>query len=481
MNASSLDMMDLFLFMPMAMLSAPSAVAFTTPRPSRLSLWLPDSSRVLFKQGDDDDDTMYLVKEESIDIISEKSKQILKTCKKGDSFGELAITFSETNQREAETSAVAADQVREVKKDELLNTAQESDLSEQALRAYLEVYKDKRFSFEEVWEYLKINSRPKKKPVSFHSTFSIFSMGVACAALGQLCSPGIEDGYIHIFDWQQNLNDSSLLLFEIAAWMLAAAGVMGILRLPPNSPSNRKLLFNLLMWQNIASAATITSNLNGNPTAWWYDAFKLPGASLLLVTSLMVYVHYLLLLDDAIVGSNKGRESIPLMTNQGLAVVMILFLTVVFYLQLSTYAPFILASNVEGYSAMILTPFTELGMNAAISVSIFLMGFQASFVALIATLQFEKKIDIITGAAIGLFFILLINIDALGLAARITFDYGSFAAFNNKDFTFPTFDEVFLSLCPLYTPAYFGLVVATILQAIWKRAKFDDEENVQLQ
>merc|ERR1712110_54901 len=108
----------------------------------------------------------------------------------------------------------------------------------------------------------------------------------------------------------------------------------------------------------------------------WYDAFELPGGSLLLVTSLMVYVHYLLLLEDAIVGSNKGRDAIPLMTNQGLAVVMILFLTFVFYLQLSTYAPFILASNVEGYSAMVLTPFTELGMNAAISVSIFLMGFQ---------------------------------------------------------------------------------------------------------
>lgn len=117
--------------------------------------------------------------------------------------------------------------------------------------------------------------------------------------------------------------------------------------------------------------------------------------------------------------------------------------------------------------------------NAMISVPIFQMGFQASIGALIATLQFEKKIDLITGAAIGLFFILLINIDGLALSARVTLDYdGSFAAFNNQDFTFPTFEEVYLNLCPPYTPVYFGLVVATILQAVWKRAKLGVKEGV---
>ncbi len=465
-NASSLDMMALFLFKNMAMLSAPSAVAFTTPCPSRLSLWLPpNSSRVLFKQGDDD--TTYVVKEESIDIISEKSKQILKTCKKGDSFGELAISFSETNQRQ--TSAVAADQVREVKKEDvLLNTAQESDLSEQALRAYLEDYKDKRFSFEEVWECLKINSRPKKKPVSFHSTFSIFSMGVACAALGQFLRPGIgQDGHLHIFDMYQHLSDSSAFLLQISSWMLAAASVMGILRLPPNSPNNRKFLFENWMWLILTNAALLSSSFNAHPTAWLYDGFELPGTSIILATSFMTYVTNLQLIDDAIAGSNKGREANPLLDNRVKAIIFSLISVALLYLLEGFYLPYIFASNAEEYSALA-TTLAELGVDSILSVGFSTVIFTLSIGALLATLQFEKKIDPKTGAMIGFFVLFLLNYDGVLLFFPDSRDLALFPTLSQR---------VGIDLFPAYSFVFIGGVVFTIVQALWKRAQLVDVEE----
>ena len=303
--------------------------------------------KVLFKQGDVGD-TMYVVKEGSIDIISEKSKQILKTCKKGDSFGELEMFFFlESNQRQA--SAVAAEncQLWEIKKDVLFSAAQESDLSEQALSAYREVYKDKRFSFEEFWEYLKIKSRPKKKPVSFHSTFSIFSTGMAVAALVPLFKPGYGWCGFQFFDTVHNLSDSTVQLLQKVGWMLSASGLMGIARLSSNTPASRRFQFISSAWGILLHTALLSSNFNYHPTAWWYNGLKFPGNMFLIGIGIAGQLSLLQMMDDAIVGSNKGREANTLQTTR----VSSFLLTLVFFLGLFivniTYAPFITGLTTE--------------------------------------------------------------------------------------------------------------------------------------
>ena len=412
---------------------------------------------VLFNEGDQGD-IMYIVKEGSVNIFS---KKILKTCKKGEIFGEFAIFFSSSNQRQAGALAAESSQVWEIHRDVFFEAVQESDLSKQALDVYRDAYKDKSFSFEELWEYLKIKSRPKKKPVSFHSTFTIFSTGVACAALGQLLNPGIgDDGFFHVFDMNQNLSESSMLLFQISAWMLAASGVMGILRLPPNSPNNRKLLFQVWMWSNISEAAVLSSNFNSHPTAWWYDGFELPGASLLLATSIPTYAYTFLLVDDAIAGSNKGRASNPLFSNQGQAVAFSLLTVALLFPEQVIYVPYIFASNSAEYSRLVTVPSTEHGMNAILP-TIQLFGVvQSSLGALFATLQFEKKIDPKTGAAIAFSALFLLNYDGL-------------VPVFNTDPAFPTMKE-FYSVFPPFTFVFFGSLVATILNAIRKRAQLSE-------
>ena len=109
---------------------------------------------------------------------------------------------------------------------------------------------------------------------------------------------------------------------------------------------------------------------------------------------------------------------------------------------------------------MITSPLTELGMNAIAPEAFFNIALQSSLGALLATLQFEKKIDPNKGAAIGLSLLFLLNYDSvlLGFIPRPEL---------------PAFKDFFV-VCPPFAVVYFGLVVVTILQATWKRAQLSE-------
>eukprot|EP00984_Skeletonema_dohrnii_P019529 scaffold9354_cov88-Skeletonema_dohrnii-CCMP3373.AAC.1 len=424
---------------------------------------------VLFNEGDQGD-TMYVVKEGSIDIISEKSKKVLKTYKQGGAFGELAIFFSESNQRKASARAAEDTQVWEIKKDVLFEVVQESDLATQALNAYRAAYKDKQFNVAELKDYLAVKSRPKKKPVSFHSTFTIFSAGFAVAAESMQVSPGLgSNGYFQIFDIYQNLSSSSLMQFQIAAWLMAASGVMGIFRLPPNSPNNRRLLFQFWTWTNLSNAAILSSNLCGYPAMGWYDGLKFPGDILILSTVLMTYISSLRLLDDAIVGSNRGREANPLATTRVQAFTISLVAIVLsFVTQTSVLIGILSEAGVSTFSMMSLEEGSEFAtVLRMLGVFYWPAILQSSVGALLATLQFEKKISPKTGAFIAIVFLSILNYD------------GFYTLFKHPS-QMPDMSELYYFACPPYFYVYWGAVFVTIAQAFWKRAQFDEAEKLKI-
>lgn len=366
---------------------------------------------VLFNQGDEGD-TMYVVKEGSIDIVSDQSKKILKTCKKSDSFGELAIFFSSESKRQASAVATENCQLWEVKKDVLFSAAQESDLSEQALSAYHEAYKDKRVSFRVFWEYLKIKSRPKKKPVSFHSTFSIFSTGVAFAALMPLFKPGFGRYGFQIFDTVHNISDSNVHLLQMASWMMAATGVMGIARLPPNTPASRRVSFIFPTWAVLLSSAVLSSNFNFHPTAWWYDGFKFPGNLFLTGISIAGHFQLLKMMDNAIAGSNKGRDANSLATTRVSAFIHTLAFLFAWFLMNITVMPFVTGSSTA--AALFKKSVSVLDQNGLNGLALFppiFIVMQASLGSLINTLQFEKRIKPRIGAVLGSILVLLCDFD----------------------------------------------------------------------
>ena len=429
--------------------------------------------QVLFEQGDEGD-TMYVVKEGSIDIVSEKSKQILKTCKKGDSFGELAIFFSESNQRQA--SAVTAEncQLWEVKKDILLNAAQESDLSEQALSAYREVYKDKSFSPGEYLEYLKIKSRPKKKPVSFHSTFSIFSTGVAFASLGRVFRPGMGRCGFQIFDVYQNISTSTMVMLQVSAWMIAVSGVMGILRLPPNSPQNREVFFKVSMWLSIFIATLLSSNVNANPTAWFINAFEFPGKLIVVIPFTMTIVELLRMIDDAIAGPNTGRESNALATNRTLAFGVSLLLVIMMYALASINVIYVLCSNFEAYTDDLVTVLTHAGMNGIVPIVQFTTTMISSLGGLLLTLQFEKKINPTTGAVLAVTAMVLLNYDgALAPILHVPAILEQTGSIGGEESPAKILPLFLFEHSPAFFFCYWGATLATILNALGKRIKSD--------
>ncbi len=420
---------------------------------------------ILFNEGDRGD-TMYVVKEGSINIFSEKTKKVLKTCKKGGILGEFAIFFSTSNQRPASAQATEGSQVWEVHRDVLFEAVQESDLSTQALDVYREAYNDKQFSVVEFMDYLTVKARPKSKPVSLHSIFSILSTGFALAVETMQFSPGVgSNGYFQIFDIYQNLDSSSVMQIQIAAWLMAASGVLGIFRLPANSPNNRRLLFEFWMWTNISNAATISSNLFGYPTLGWYNGLEFPGNILILATTIMTFISGLSLVDDAIAGSNRGREANPLATNRAQAfTISLVALILLFITQTSVLMSILSEAGVATFSFG-----RSLEEGSELSTILQMLGvffwpaiLQSSFGALLATLQYKKKIDSKAGAAIGIAVLSILNYD------------GIYTLFNHPA-EMPNLFEMYYSACPPYFFAYWGTVVATIVQAFEKRQKVADE------
>ena len=439
------------------------------------SLRLLGQGETLFKEGEQGD-TMYVVKEGSIDIISETSRRVLKTCTRGDSFGELAIFFSMSNQRKASALATEGSQVWEVQKDIFFEAVQESDLANAALKTYRDAYKDKQFGFGECLEYLKLKSRPKKKPVSFHSTFSVFSTGVACASLGQLFSPGLGRCGFQIFDVYQNINESTTSLLQVSAWMIAASGVMGILRLPPNSPQNREVIFKISMWLSIFIATLLSSNVNANPTAWFIDAFAYPGKFVVLVPFIMTVVELLRMIDDAIAGPNVGRESNTLTTNRALAFGVPLLILVMLYALASINVIYILSSNFETYTDELAEVLSQASMNGIIPIVQFTITMISSLGALLLTLQFEKKINPTTGAVLAVISLVLLNYDGaiapIANVPAILEQTGPLGGEETPEKILPLFlfehNRTFFFV-------YWGSTLAVILSALWKRVKADKD------
>ena len=427
------------------------------------SLRILTEGEILFNEGDHGD-TMYVVKEGIIDVFSEESKQVLKKYKRGGSFGELALFFSEANQRKASARAAENAQLWEINRDVLFDAVQESDLATQALDAYNAAYKEKPFSVVELMDYLAVKSRPKKKPVSFHSTFTILSTGFALAVETMQFSPGVgSNDYFQIFDIYQNLDRSSVVQMQIAAWLMAASGVLGIFRLPPNSPNNRRFLFQFWMWTNISNAAIISSNLSGYPTLGWYNGLVFPGNLLILTTTIMTYISSLSLLDDAITGSNRGREANPLATTRVQAFTISLVAIVLsFVTQTSVLIGILSEAGVATFSRSLEEGSEFASILRMLGVFFWPAILQSSVGALLATLQFEKKIDPQAGAAIAIVFLSVLNYD------------GFYTLFYHPS-EMPDVSELYYSACPPYFCIYWGTVVATIAQAFWKRATVADD------
>lgn len=286
---------------------------------------------------------------------------------------------------------------------------------------------------------------------------------MAVAALVPFFRPGFGRFGFQFFD-VVNMSDSTVHLIQITGWMMAASGVMGIARLPPNTPASRSAIFIFCTWVNIMCSALLSSNFNYHPTAWLYDGFKFPGNVFLIGIGLAGQIPLLQIMDNAIAGSNKGRESNNLATTRVSAFMLALTFLSLWFITSQTFVPYLTGSSTKSVALLKETVLVldQKGMNAFMVWAHFSVIMQAALGSLFNTLQFEKKISPKIGAVFGLISLVLFNFDAT-LPLRMPSILPTLSS---------SLSEVFSSF-PLFTFMYWGITLAAIMNAF--RRKFGDE------
>ena len=365
---------------------------------------------LIIEQGSDGD-SMYFVVDGAFECFQHETGKVLKVCEKGDFFGELALFFQ--TPRRLSVKATKPSTVLELCRDDFFNAVQETSIDEEALGALRNAYQTQgSVNLDEIYQLLVVKSRPAKKPVSFHSTFSIFSAAVFVTAFLPFFKPGLDDrGLPTIFRIVDHISPASTLQMQVACWMFAISGVLGLLRFPPNTPISRKLAFESAASADLFQAAYASSSLNGQAeSCWWFDAFSTPGTASLVLSGLLMSISALRLLDDAIAGHSRGRNTIPGAHTPLLAIITY---SMVCFLALFAIAPVIpvLTSDSTSYEASLTNIFIENGIDGfLVAVTSCAAGF-AAFSSLVATLQFEKKIASATGSVIVLMLLVVMSFD----------------------------------------------------------------------
>ncbi|KAL3942688.1 MAG: hypothetical protein SGBAC_003172 [Bacillariaceae sp.] len=262
---------------------------------------------------------------------------------------------------------------------------------------------------------LEEKSRPQRKPVSLHSTVSMIAAGSYLTAYLPFFHPGLDhDGFLQIFDFYQPLSIEACHQIQLGVNMLALSGIMGYFRIPPKAPATRRLPFTLAAFANVLFALTLSSSLNALPEGYWsFDAFSGFGVGAIAAAYFGTSASMISSLDNAISGPEHGLQTTPGAMNRGMN---IMFVTLIFFFvngaQIPLVAP-IFFSDLDTYQQSMSTAFESVGM-AALDFHSFgtAVGF-VSFLSLVATLQFEKKISETAGMVSMLSLFFVFNLDAI--------------------------------------------------------------------
>eukprot|EP00581_Thalassiosira_minuscula_P012735 CAMPEP_0183713156 /NCGR_PEP_ID=MMETSP0737-20130205/8093_1 /TAXON_ID=385413 /ORGANISM="Thalassiosira miniscula, Strain CCMP1093" /LENGTH=674 /DNA_ID=CAMNT_0025941905 /DNA_START=296 /DNA_END=2320 /DNA_ORIENTATION=+ len=373
---------------------------------------------ILIEEGSDFQETMYLVRNGELECYKGKDdgNNILCLYKRGGSFGELAVFYATPRQASIKVITDTAE-VWEISRDELFDAVQESPLESIAKAALEKAYPGENAitPFNEIYENWVIKSRPKKKPVSFHSTVSIVAAGAYLAAYQPFFHLGLDkDGFLQFFDFSRPLTIDACHQIQLSVWLLAISGILGFFRIPPRAPPARRLPFTLATLANVFFALFLSSSLNALPDGYWYfDAFSVLGTTALAITFFIEEFCLLSAFDNAISGSEAGLTSTPGGCGRASN---IFFASITYFVVNVAQVPLVIPiffSDLASYQRSMSAAFEAVGFPAIDFHSIATAVGFVSFLQLLATLQFEKKISEIQGV-IGLVTLFVVfNWDAI--------------------------------------------------------------------
>ncbi len=248
-----------------------------------------------------------------------------------------------------------------------------------------------KLSLDDIYEIAVHESRPKKRPISMHSFVASMSAMASAVVLLPTFAPGIDAqfGLPQIFDYNHMVTNDLLYQCQFCAILQMLSSIMGVFRLPKNSPSVRTTGFVVAALIVVQIDLIILSSLNGT-SIYLFDAFSTTGR-IIMATMNTVLLRGSFDTLSLVIGDEerKGWDSVPGYENRISAIVTTLpffFLTCI----IGNASLPILADEAwfQTYAVPFFTEFPGVQTLGYIAINL-----SVGLGALLATLQFEKKIS----------------------------------------------------------------------------------------
>jgi len=304
-------------------------------------------------------------------------------------FGELSFFLQQP--RAATICASTPMSLLKLSREDLFDYIDEGRFKHQQLAMLAEQYQEAGLveHSKQVYEYIQINLRPKKAPVSVHATLATVATGMLLIGLLPCFSPGFgENGMFHLFEFQRF--SLSVPATQLQTLAFAIVAVLGSFRLPPNSPTLRRLFFNFTTLQCVLNYTLQDSNIVAiDGSRYTFDLLTVnPGSIFCWFIFALSSLWGLRLASEAISAPEKARSSIPL---NGDAMAVSFGAVLMVWLQISAYPGCLLIMDAQAYNDIYL-PFAHMFFESFVLIQFLVIQAGMSFAMLWATLLFERKI-----------------------------------------------------------------------------------------
>lgn len=436
------------------------------------------NDEILFRQGDDGD-AMYFVKSGIFQALSNEG-ELVTSIGESEYFGELALFFNKPRALSIRAAGEGC-AVWKLSQHDFDNAVQQYPLSEISLTLLRTKYDEdtllntlKKITRGEFVDLIRLASRPKKQSVSIHSTISSCTTAAAVVLLLPLLAPGFDKfGYVQLFRFNEALSDDLYIQVQVIILFQMIIAVMGIFRLPKNSPRIRVIGMISALGPALQIGLVAISSLNGTGI-YLFDAYTIPFKVLCLVSNAFALKSVLDFV-DCTVGDvdTKGWDSVPGASNRFVAVLFsVFFLASFVILEFQAYLPLLgikeeSLAYTEAYSAT---------CGGAQTAGLLATELYIGLGALLGTLQFERKISQETSLAIWIF----LTVALLGDGLKLTY------LVNAAPDVVPNAEyltEYIPNLASIYHPNEFGigllgLTIVNALRRLWVDTKKSESGEI---
>jgi hypothetical protein len=450
---------------------------------------VPEGGQIIM-QGDVPDEEgrlMFFLERGILEAFNQDTKEVFVTYnKRWDYFGELALIFDQP--RLASIVAKEDSVLWELRADDFVSETADAPFYPIARELILKKYQVKSLqdaisivSVQELLELFRTRMRPKGRPVSLHSTLATLSFGCFGCILIFMCHPGTDEfGFPMLLDVDRCTN---VLPNRITGFLLAVTSVLGTFRIPRRAPICRRLYFDLLTWCSCLGWAIGDSNLGGLQSGYTFDAWAFPGNAVIAGLCLGNARQILLVIDDAIAGPMKGKETIPFQNSRIKAAIFSTVLSSLILIPI-TFAVPLLASQ-ENYDQFLAAFYRDDGYTGTITNTSLIFQGLVGVAALLMTLLHTRKVNEVTASLVMFLILVFTMYDAFRLvfAAALAQSTGDFQV---MDLAAPHFRENIDGTARLLSDFHLPqLCVAalgfTCINAAWKlylmsNPSSDDEE-----